>query len=148
MLTSSISGVAVGLISTFRLIGGAIATAIYTTIQTNKFVQELPGMVETAAQSSGFAGSVTALIKAAGLNTAVAYAAVPGISNKTIAATQVAVKLAHVKAYSLIYLVAIAFGVVAIMAALSIKGIDESQRSGHIAAHLEDDEYVGEKAKN
>ncbi|KIW02240.1 uncharacterized protein PV09_06393 [Verruconis gallopava] len=132
-------GVAVGLISTFRLIGGAIATAIYTSIQTSKFTSILPGYVQSAALSSGFRGSMTALLKAATANTAAAYKAVPGISNQTIAATQLAVKEAHIKAYSLIYLVAIAFGCVAIVSALSVKSIDESQRSKHVAAHLEND---------
>jgi hypothetical protein len=133
------SGVAVGLISTFRLIGGAIATTIYTSIQSSKFTSILPSHVRSAASSSGFTGSFASLLKAATANTAAAYKAVPGISNQTIAATQLAVKEAHIKAYSLIYLVAIAFGGIAIMSALSVKSIDESQRSKDVAAHLEND---------
>lgn len=137
-------GVAVGLISTFRLIGGAIATAIYTSIKNDKFRNVLPGYVRGAASSSGFSGSMTQLLKAAGLNTAVAYRAVEGISNQTIAATQAAVKEANVEAYKLIYLVALAFGAVAIAASLSVADIKPEQRSKDVAARLEDDKRAPE----
>ena len=73
------------------------------------------------------------------MNTAAAYRSVEGITNQTIAATQAAVKEAHVEAYQLIYLVAIAFGVVAIAASASVADIKESQRSKDVAARLEDD---------
>jgi len=133
------SGVAVGLISTFRLIGGAIATAIYTSIQSSRYTSILPGRVASAAQMTGFTGSVSALVKAAGANTAKAYAAVPGITNSTIAAVQLSVKKANSDAYKIVYLVAVAFGVVAIAASISVKGIEEKQRSNELAARLEDD---------
>lgn len=135
----NISGVAVGLLSTFRLIGGAISTAIYTSIQSNKFASVLPGMVLSAVESSNFTGSFTHLLGAAKVNTAAAYAAVPHITKQTVVATELVVKQAHVKAYALIYLVAIAFGCVAILAATSIRGVDENQRTSEVAAHLEDD---------
>ncbi|KAJ9151105.1 MFS general substrate transporter [Coniochaeta hoffmannii] len=130
-------GVAVGLISTFRLIGGAIATAIYTSIQSSRYAQVLPGWVESAARSSGFNGSESALLSAAKLNTAVAYNKVPGITNSTISAVQYAVKEANSEAYKIVYLVAIAFGAVAITAAFSTKGVDEKQRNSSTAAKLE-----------
>lgn len=134
-----ISGVAVGLLSTFRLIGGAISTAIYTSIQSNKFASILPGMVLSAVKTSNFTGPFSQILKAAEVNSAAAYAAVPNITTETIRVTELAVKQAHVKAYALIYLVAIAFGCVAIISATSIKGIDESQRTSEVAAHLEND---------
>ncbi|KAJ3536020.1 hypothetical protein NM208_g6897 [Fusarium decemcellulare] len=130
-------GIGVGLISTFRLIGGAVATAIYTSLQTSEFAKLLPGKVHKAAEQSGFQGSVESLITAARANTPVAYSAVEGINNSTIAATQHAVLLSNADSYRLVYLVAIAFGCVAIMAALSIKSIDRSQRSNNVAAKLE-----------
>ncbi|TVY89024.1 Trichothecene efflux pump [Lachnellula willkommii] len=133
-------GVAVGLLSTFRLIGGAVSTAIYTSIQSNKFASVLPGMVLSAVESSNFTGSFSQLLGAAKVNTAAAYAAVPDITNQTTVATELAVKQAHVTAYALIYLVAISFGCVAILAATSIKGVDENQRTSEVAAHLEDDD--------
>ena len=133
---------AVGLISTFRLIGGAIATAIYTSIQSSRFAAVLPGKVTQAAQTSGFSGSMSALLKAAGTNTAAAYKAVPGISNGTVAAVQLAVKQSNVEGYRVVYLVAIAFGACAIASALSTKGVDERSRSNELAAHLENEKPV------
>jgi hypothetical protein len=106
----------------------------------------MPDMVVSAAKSSGFTGSVSKLLDAAKLNTAKSYSVVPDITNTTITATQLAVKEAHVKAYSLIYLVAISFGCVAILSSLSIKGIDNSQRSKEVAARLENDMPANEKA--
>lgn len=130
-------GIGVGLISTFRLIGGAVATAIYTSIQTSDFARILPGKVRNAAEESGFTGSVDALVKAAKVNKPVAYSAVEGISNSTIAAVRQAVLESNSRSYRNVYLVAIAFGCVAICAALSVKSVDRSQRSNEVAARLE-----------
>jgi hypothetical protein len=101
--------------------------------------------VRDAAAATGFTGSITALIAAAAKNTAKAYAAVPGISPATTAATQAAVKDTHVKAYSLIYLIAIAFGCIAIIAATTIKGVSADQRTVEVSARLEDDKDVHPK---
>lgn len=136
-------GVAVGLISTFRLIGGAIATAIYTSIQTSRFAVLLPGEVEGAAQATGFNGSLPALVTAAKTNTPAAYSKVPGITNSTISAVQEAVRQANTQGYKLVYLVAIAFGALAIAAAFSTKGVDEKSRSSSTAARLENEKEGG-----
>ncbi|KAH7162096.1 fungal trichothecene efflux pump [Dactylonectria estremocensis] len=134
-------GIGVGLISTFRLIGGAVATAIYTSIQTSEFAKLLPGQVRAAAERTGFDGSVEALVAAARANTPAAYGVIEGITNSTIAAVQHAVLESNSKSYRLVYLVAIAFGCVAIAAALSVKSIDGSQRSNQVAAKLENDGF-------
>ncbi|CAI6088032.1 unnamed protein product [Clonostachys chloroleuca] len=130
-------GIAVGLISTFRLIGGAVATAIYTSIQSSRFAQVLPGQVRSAAEESNFAGSADELLLAARKNTVAAYQTVEGITNSTITATQKAVLESNSQSYSMVYLIAIAFGCVAICSALSVKSIDASQRSNQTAARLE-----------
>ncbi|KAM5351009.1 hypothetical protein ACJ41O_003732 [Fusarium nematophilum] len=130
-------GIGVGLISTFRLIGGAVATAIYTSIQTNEFSRILPGQVQNAAEETGFDGSIEGLVAAARANTPKAYEAVEGISNATVEAVRRAVLESNSRSYRLVYLVAIAFGCVAISAALSVKSIDREQRSNEIAAKLE-----------
>ena len=132
-------GVGVGLISTFRLIGGAVATAIYTSIQSSRYATVLPGNVEAAAIETGYKGSMDDLLAAAANGTAVAYHMIDGITNKTISAVQTAVLESDVQSYRMIYLVAIAFGVVAIGAALNTKAIDTSQRSNKTAARLENE---------
>jgi hypothetical protein len=76
------SGVAIGLVSTSRLIGGAIATAIYTSIYSNHYAGEIPAQIAAAAKSSGFTGSVAALLTASATNTAAAYNAVAGMTRE------------------------------------------------------------------
>ncbi|KAH7024009.1 fungal trichothecene efflux pump [Ilyonectria destructans] len=134
-------GIGVGLISTFRLIGGAVATAIYTSIQTSEFGKLLPGQVRAAAENTDYGGSIESLVAAAKANTPAAYSAIEGITNSTIAAVQHAVLVSNSKSYRIVYLVAIAFGCVAIAAALSVKSIDRSQRSNEVAAKLETEKF-------
>lgn len=135
-------GVGVGLISTFRLIGGAVATAIYTSIQTSEFAKMLPGAVRSAVEDIGYEGSVDALLTAGKANTPTAYGAVENLTNATVAAVQRAVLVSNSKSYRTVYLVAIAFGWVAIASALSVKSIDSSQRSNLVAAKLENDKTL------
>ena len=125
------------------MIGGAVATAIYTSIQSSRFKEILPSGVTSAAESVGFNGSMPALITAAGTNTAAAYAKVPGITNSTVAAVQLAVKEANAESYKLVYYVAIAFGVVAIASAFSTKSVDDKSRSNETAARLENEKDGG-----
>lgn len=61
------------------------------------------------------AAVVPDLLQAAALNTADAYSDVPGITPNIIAAAGMAVKRAYVDAFSLVYLVAIAFGVLSLI---------------------------------
>jgi hypothetical protein len=129
----------VGLISTFRLIGGAIATAIYTSIQSSQYAAVLPKNVQAAAEATHFNGNMTRLINAAKIGTAAAYNAVPGLTNTTKAAVVTAVKVSNSQGYKMVYLVALAFGGVAILAAFTVKDIKEEQRSKHVAAHLENE---------
>lgn len=120
-------GIIVGLISTFRLIGGAVATAIYTSIQTSRLSEVLPGNFRRAAEKAGFTGSMNALLVAAHNNTPAAYAAVTGITNSTITAVRHSVLESYSVSYHIVYVVAIAFGCVAVAAALSTKSIEKSQ---------------------
>ena len=140
-------GVSNGLVSTSRLIGGAVAQAIYNSIKVNRYADEIPAKVTAAAAASGFTGSIPKLLKASALNTAAAYKLVPGINAKVIAATQLAVKEAYVDAFRLVYLVAIAFGALAISAALTTKSVDIEKKSNERAVHLENEKDPEEGVK-
>jgi hypothetical protein len=130
-------GVAVGLISTFRLIGGAVATSIYVSIYTSRYADKIGPTLRRMVANTGFGGSFESLLKATTANTAVAYAKVPGINPETIQASQLAVKTAYVDAFKVVYLVAIAFGVCAIASALSTRSVKKSNKSNAQAVHLE-----------
>ncbi|KAF2159259.1 hypothetical protein M409DRAFT_71149 [Zasmidium cellare ATCC 36951] len=136
-------GVANGLASTFRLMGGAVATAIYSAILSNRFESELPKKVSPVIQSHDIpSADVAALLQAAALNTAAAYESLVesiGASASVIADVQMAVKLAYVQAFKMVYLVAIAFGVVAIICAAFTKSIPKERKTMQRAVRMENE---------
>jgi hypothetical protein len=130
-------GVAVGLISTFRLIGGAVATSIYVSIYTSRYADNIGPTLQHYVQDTGFSGSFSELLKATTLNTPVAYEKVAGINAETVTAAQTAVKVSYVGAFKVVYLVAIAFGVCAIASALSTRSVKKENKSNEQAVRLE-----------
>ncbi|KAF2118292.1 fungal trichothecene efflux pump [Lophiotrema nucula] len=135
-------GCAVGLAGTFRLLGGSVATAIYTAIVNNTFSSSLPGEIERAAPDFS---NMTALLKAAALNTAAAYKAVPGITAEITAAAQVAVKLAYIQAFKMTYLSALGFGGAAIVAAFFTKSTDTGMKNNKRIVRLENEKDKSEE---
>ncbi|KAH8652088.1 fungal trichothecene efflux pump [Xylariales sp. PMI_506] len=146
-------GVAVGLAGTFRLLGGAVATAVYSAILSTKFQAGIAGKMEDAIAQAGAAysdGLLAALVKAASTNTAAAYGAVQGATPALVAAAEMATKLAYVDAFSVVYLSAIAFGAVAIVAAFFTVSTDRKLKNMQQAVYLRgeksEDEAVISKA--
>jgi flavin-binding protein dodecin len=133
------SGVSQGMLSTVRLIGGAIATAIYTAIQQNQYTKLFAPRIEEAVRSTNFAGSLQSLLTAATNGTAAAYQAVPGINSGTILATQGAIKQANAESFQLVYKVAIAFGGLAVLCALTTRNIPKSKKTNARAVALENE---------
>ncbi|OQV10594.1 hypothetical protein CLAIMM_14571 [Cladophialophora immunda] len=132
-------GVSSGLLSTSRLAGGAIATAIYSSIQTSRFAEVLDHNVLSAAASHGFHGNQTTLVIAAHNNTAAAYKLVPGMTSAIQNATMAAVDDSYIESFKLVYLVGIAFGAVAIGLALISKPIDKAKKTRERAVTLENE---------
>ncbi|KAF2264088.1 MFS general substrate transporter [Lojkania enalia] len=130
-------GVAVGLISTFRLIGGAVATSIYVSIYTSRYQSNIAPTLQRMIQNTGFSGSFSSLLSATALNTPAAYANVPGINPETVQAAMMAVKGTYVGAFKMVYLIAIAFGAVAIASALSTRSVKKINKSDAQAVRLE-----------
>ncbi|KAL1895420.1 hypothetical protein Sste5346_005226 [Sporothrix stenoceras] len=144
-------GVAVGLAGTFRLFGGAVATAIYTAIYSNRQLQTLPGFMTQAINESGVAYSdalLSGLVKAATTNTLAAYEKVAGVTPQLAALAVDATKQSYVKGFSLVYLVAIAFGVLAAGASLCTVSTDRSKKNNARAVIMmnEVDKYPTSKA--
>lgn len=136
-------GIAVGLAGTFRLLGGAIATAIYSAILANRFAETLPRYVKEAAEQTGFSETnLPALITATASNTAAAYKKVPGISQAVISAAGLAYKLAYVQAFKLVFLVAIAFGAVATVAAFCTKNTPKHLKNNNRAVRLQNEGQI------
>ena len=142
MLTTANSGVAVGLAGTFRLLGGAVATAIYTAILTGGFNSALPSEMTKAIDSAGVPYSrelLAGLIKAAQTNTAAAYNAVTGITPALASSAAMATKLAYVNGFKIVYLVAIAFGALAILASLCTVSTDRKLKNNQRAVVLKNE---------
>jgi hypothetical protein len=99
----------------------------------------MPGNVRAAAASSGFTGDIAALLKAAAINTVATYGKVAGINSKVQAAAQTAVLDSYIESFRLVYLVAIAFGSVAIMLALISKPINPAMLTNERAVRLENE---------
>ena len=113
--------------------GGAVATAIYSAILSNRFAEELPKQMAPIIANAGIsASSAASLLKAAAANTAASWKAalkIPGVSATTIGNAQRIVKLSYVQAFKTVYLVAIAFGVVAIVCAACTKSIPREKKT-------------------
>ena len=135
-------GVAVGLISTFRLIGGAVATSIYVSIYTSRYASNIGPTLERMVKETGYSGSFPALLAATKMNTQAAYEKVPGIDRETIQAATLAVKTSYVGAFKTVYLVAIAFGICAIASSLTTRSVKKSNKSNAQAVHLETEKVV------
>ena len=129
----------IGLVSTSRLIGGAVAGAIYTSIYTNRYASEIPDILREQAADAGFTGSFEALLTASRANTAVAYNAVAGMSPQVLIAARTAVKTAYIHAFRLVFLVAIAFGAVAIASALLTRSVPMERKTSHRAVVMENE---------
>jgi len=122
--------------------GGSIATAIYTAIINNAFSDHLPAEVRRAAPDFP---NMSALLKAAALNTAAAYKAVSGITVEVTAATQLAVKYAYVQAYKTTCLSALGFEGAAIIAALLTKSTDKGMKNNTRIVRLENEKQRSEE---
>jgi hypothetical protein len=137
-----ISGIAVGLAGTFRLFGGAVATAIYTAIYSNKFNQVLPNQMTSALESSDVSFSdstLQQLIAAGATNTRAAYEAVAGATPDLVERAIDAARESYVQGFRLVYLIAIAFGAVATIAAACTVSTDRSKKNNDRAIVMKDE---------
>lgn len=145
-LTSS-SGIAAGAVSTIRLMGGAIGVAVYSTIlsdtQSSRLRENIAGVVKSANLPSS---DLPKLIKAASLNTAAAYKAVPGITVNVVSLCRLAVKHAYTHAFSIVWYTALAFGALALVSAFFLKSIPPGLKTGERAVHLENERVLEDAA--
>ena len=128
------------------MLGGAIATAIYTAILNQGFTSKLPSEILRAVAGTSFeAKNIPALIKAAASGSAKDYKAVPGITPAILAKSTTAVKLSYAYGYKIVYLVAVGFGAVAITCSLFTRSIDVATKTSDAAVQLENAKEKVEK---
>ncbi|KAK5203332.1 hypothetical protein LTR41_010975 [Exophiala xenobiotica] len=130
-------GAATGLASSIRTAGGAIGIAIYSSIITSKVGHDLVPTLATAAVKAGLpAASVESFILALTSGSASALASVKGINDAIIGAGVAAEREVYTSAFKLVYLVSLAFGGLAIMIGVWVRGVDD-QLTKQLAVKLD-----------
>ncbi|EMD95086.1 hypothetical protein COCC4DRAFT_44722 [Bipolaris maydis ATCC 48331] len=128
-------GTAAGLAGTSRLLAGAVATAIFGNVTNNKYGNMLPERVRSNLAPFGLPPAiVTRLIAAARANSAATYAAIPGITPEIQAAASLGNKQAYLEGAHLSYLVALAFGLLGVLAAFFIPSVDRRKYTSKTVA--------------
>jgi len=148
-------GVAMGLVTTARNVGGSISTTIYSVILTNRLAATLGVNVATALAKAGVPlADVPAITGALATGNAMS----PALADATplqLYAGIMALKHSYIDAFKIIYLVSIAFGVVGtVCAAFTMNvghlmtrkidvqldaglhvGLHEVHKGGHVIEH-------------
>lgn len=117
-------GVAVGVLGTFRSMGGSVGNAAFGAILRSVSNEELPKKIAAAAMANGFAGDLSALIPAAienGLGVPFAFSQIQGATTSIQLATLEAFHQAYAKAFRMVFYSTIPFGIIALIAAFFIK---------------------------
>lgn len=131
-------GVAVGLLGTFRSMGGSVGNAVFNTILRSVASEELPKQIAAAALTHGFKGDLSLLIPAViatGNGVPNALAAVQGATLPIEAATMLAFRDAYAQAFKMVFYSTVPFGVIALVASCFIKDATPYM-TNHIHVHL------------
>jgi hypothetical protein len=111
-------GVAMGIVTTARNVGGSVATTIYTTILTNELAKRIGVDIATALAKAGLP-----LAQVPGVTEAIATGnltspALAGVSLEILGAGAYGLKIAYSNSFKIVYLVSIAFGVIGAICAM------------------------------
>ncbi|KAJ9603453.1 hypothetical protein H2200_012231 [Cladophialophora chaetospira] len=131
-------GIAVGLLGTFRSMGGSVGNAAFGAILRSVANEELPKRIIAAALANGYKGDLSALVGAViatGNGVPNAFASVQAVTPALQASTMQAFSQAYAQAYKMVFYSTIPFGVVAVIAALFIKDSTEYM-TNHTHVHL------------
>lgn len=127
-------GVAVGIASSIRSGFSTIATAIFTTVLTNRLGETVEAIVPDAVTKAGLPeASVSTYIQALGAGDQSAMKAVEGMTDVIMAAGAEAYKVANAEAYSTVYLCTLAFSGLGIILSFFTPNVD-GRMTGDIAA--------------
>jgi hypothetical protein len=121
---------------------------MFSNITNNKYTSVIARHVRDSVSDFNIpAANMAKLTSAARLNTAAAWATVPGLTPEIRAAASHANKEAYLEGAHLSYLVALAFGCVACIAAFFIRDIDERKWTKKTVAVQETDRKAMEEKK-
>ncbi|KAI1611798.1 fungal trichothecene efflux pump [Exophiala viscosa] len=133
-------GVAIGLIGTFRSLGGAIGSVIFSSIFSQVAAKQVASRIADTALSAGTsAKTLPALIEAVSLTLLGVpgeAATVPGVSASLFAKCVESARLGYAYGFRITWLASIPFGVIAMACAVAVR--DPSKYfTNHVEVHLE-----------
>jgi len=132
-------GVAIGLIGTFRSLGGSVGSVIFSSIFNQVAATQVANRIaETAGSSTppGVVANLTEAVKLTILGVPGEAATVPSISSATFDACVSAARLGYAYAFRITWLASIPFGVIALLCAVAVR--DPSKYfTNHVEIHLE-----------
>ncbi|KAH0830793.1 putative trichothecene efflux pump protein [Fonsecaea pedrosoi] len=112
------------MLSLFRFGGGAVGTAVYSSIFSSRSADKVPAYVAAAALRSGLpSSSVDQLLGAMLTATGGPVTDVPGYTAEIGVAVSHAVKSAYVASFRYVWLSSIAFGAVSLICTIFVKDL-------------------------
>lgn len=117
-------GLALGLLGSARCACSAVAQSVFLTVMGNKITSNVPKYVVPAVEAAGLPStSVIGLLQGlAGIGN---LTNVPGLTPRILEVAVEANKTAYSKSFQVVYLAAIAFGALSIVAAFCAPNVDE-----------------------
>jgi hypothetical protein len=110
-------GLALGLLGCVRASIASVATAVFVSVLNNKLEINIPKYVVPAVTSAGLpASSAPGLLAGLAIGN---FTGVEGVTPQIIAAASAANQVAYTQSFKVVYLAALAFGIVGILAALN-----------------------------
>lgn len=133
-------GVAIGLIGTFRSVGGSIGSVIFSSIFLQTAKKEVAKRIAATAAASDVAsfavGDLVEAVDLALLGVPGAAATIPAVPTELFESCVRAARYAYAYAFRVTWLASIPFGVVALLAAIVVR--DPSKYfTNHVEVHLE-----------
>jgi hypothetical protein len=133
-------GVAIGLIGTFRSLGGAVGSVVFSSIFNQISAKQVPHRITDVALNAGISAKILPdLIEAVSLTLAGVpdqAATVPSVSASVFSKCVGAARLGYAYGFRITWLASIPFGVIAMCCAVAVR--DPSKYfTNHVEVHLE-----------
>ena len=118
-----ISGFATGTLSFFRLFGGSVGIAVYTTIFSREAAKLLPTRVAEAAAAAGLPSASLNQFVGQFLRRQGSVSDITGVTPEVVQAASTAVSGAYLDAFKLVWYTSLGFGGLAVLAAVCTKDV-------------------------
>lgn len=135
-------GVAMGLVTTSRNVGGSVGSTVYTVILNNQLTSNLGKNVATALATAGVPLAKIPAIAEALATGDQSSPALASVTPEELGAGVLALELTYVHAFKIIFLVSIAFGILGTVCAVFSKNVGEFM-TNKVDVELDEAVHVG-----